>query len=228
VKIVFYTAIIGAYDTIKNPLFIDKNIDYLCFTDNPNLKSRVWKNQPIDPHFFHSDPQRIARFIKTHPHLYLPEHDISIWVDANYQIRLRNYQGFIDLNSKLGDFLSYKHPKRNCCLDEFKVCISSKIDNIKLMEEQRRIYESEGFFNCDDFLFHTAVLFRKNTEENKKINELWWKQISKFSKRDQLSLSYVFWKLQKKPILINKIYGETLRKSLYFTKYKHLKGRSEW
>ena len=42
-KIAVYTAFTGDYDTLKDPDFIDENCDYICFSDNPNLKSSVWR-----------------------------------------------------------------------------------------------------------------------------------------------------------------------------------------
>ena len=38
-RIVVYTAITGNYDELKEPIFIDQNIDYVCFTNNKNIKS---------------------------------------------------------------------------------------------------------------------------------------------------------------------------------------------
>jgi hypothetical protein len=32
-KIVVYTCISGLYDTLKDPSFVNKEIDYICFTD---------------------------------------------------------------------------------------------------------------------------------------------------------------------------------------------------
>ncbi|MCC9262297.1 MAG: glycosyl transferase, partial [Methanobrevibacter woesei] len=42
-KLLIYTAFTGSYDSLKEPEFIDDNCDYVCFTDNPNLKSDIWK-----------------------------------------------------------------------------------------------------------------------------------------------------------------------------------------
>jgi len=42
-RLVIYTAIIGNYDTLKDPEYIDENCDYVCFTDNRELKSDIWQ-----------------------------------------------------------------------------------------------------------------------------------------------------------------------------------------
>ena len=38
-----YTFIIGDYDNLKHPRIITPDWDYICVTDNPNLKSDVWQ-----------------------------------------------------------------------------------------------------------------------------------------------------------------------------------------
>lgn len=43
-KIVIYTAFTGNYDNLKEPEYIDENCDYVCFTDNPNIKSKYLEN----------------------------------------------------------------------------------------------------------------------------------------------------------------------------------------
>ena len=37
-----YTYIIGGYDSVKEPKVVTPGWDYICVTDNPNLKSEVW------------------------------------------------------------------------------------------------------------------------------------------------------------------------------------------
>lgn len=42
-KVLIYTAIFGNYDVITEPQYVDEYCDYICFTDNKNLHSKVWK-----------------------------------------------------------------------------------------------------------------------------------------------------------------------------------------
>lgn len=41
-KGVIYSAIIGDYDTPKEPEYINPNLDHILFTDNPDIVSNVW------------------------------------------------------------------------------------------------------------------------------------------------------------------------------------------
>ena len=47
-KIAIYTAFTGDYDTLKHPEVIDENCDYICFTDNAELTSDLWKIIPME------------------------------------------------------------------------------------------------------------------------------------------------------------------------------------
>ena len=47
-KGVVYSAIIGDYDRVKEPKYVDPDFDYILFTDNPNLQTKIWKVRLID------------------------------------------------------------------------------------------------------------------------------------------------------------------------------------
>lgn len=83
-SLVVYTSITGNYDKLKEPLFVADNITYVCFTNNYDIKSKIWnveyiKNSSIDNN-------HLAKHFKMNPHLYFPDYEISVWVDGKYQI----------------------------------------------------------------------------------------------------------------------------------------------
>ncbi|MGE6539335.1 hypothetical protein [Bacillus luti] len=47
-KVIVYTALFGNYDSVKEPLFIDENIDYILFTDNRSIQSNNWKTKILE------------------------------------------------------------------------------------------------------------------------------------------------------------------------------------
>ena len=65
-RIVFYTAVFGDYDNLLLPEQIDPSVDYVCFTDRPRNDYGVWQMRSAP--YYHPDPTRIARYVKTHPH----------------------------------------------------------------------------------------------------------------------------------------------------------------
>ena len=72
---VVYTAIIGNYDELKEPKVISEGFDYVCFTDDVKLKSKVWKIIVVDnPQRL--DNTRLSRKIKILCNFFLKESDL--------------------------------------------------------------------------------------------------------------------------------------------------------
>ncbi len=80
-RIVLYTAIFGKYDNLLLPECIDPEVDYVCFHGRARNDCGVWQMRAAP--YYHSDPTRIARWVKTHPHELFPDHDVAVWLDAN-------------------------------------------------------------------------------------------------------------------------------------------------
>ena len=89
-KIVIYSVSTGGYDELKTPKVFDPNVRYILFTDNKYFKSNVWEVNHVDFLDNDLDNRRKARYIKLNPHLVLPNHDISIWIDHCYVPRFNN------------------------------------------------------------------------------------------------------------------------------------------
>ena len=226
-EIIVFSCNIDNYDKIREPKFNDPKVSYLLFTDNKNIRYKVWKPIYIDSHKIDSDPQRVARYIKTHPHdLLPPTYKISVWIDSCYEICIKNFNLFIALNL-FNDISLFHHPKRTNIYDEFEVCKSGQLDFSSLITNQKEKYLKEGLPETIG-LYHTAVILRKNNKIIENLNNLWWKEIQMNSKRDQLSFSYCLWKLGIKADIINREFGINLYKSPYFEKYKHIRGRKKY
>ena len=127
-KIVIYTAIYGNKDTLKNPLFINKDYDYLCFTDNKNIKSNILKIIYKEP--VHEDSVRSAKIFKAKPHEFLQDYDISLWIDANFLIK-SDLSSFLVKSNYLekATMMLFQHDQgRGCIYDEASVLIKDKKD----------------------------------------------------------------------------------------------------
>ena len=73
-KLVIYTCIIGEYDYLKDPEYIDDNCDYICFTNNPKLKSDIWQIRFIENRDM--NVTKWQRHYKLFPNIYLSEYDL--------------------------------------------------------------------------------------------------------------------------------------------------------
>ena len=191
-KKVVYTAIFGNYDLIKEPEYVNEDWDYICFTNNKDLKSETFTVKYVDAIF--ENQTKNARMIKLLSHIYLIGYDYSLWIDGSVKLRGHNINELVEINLK-EDYISlHQHVKRDCVYEEKTACLIARKDDEALMHNQIAFYELEGM-PCNYGLFETAEIVRKQNDVNVKLlNMLWWHELNKNSVRDQLSLPYVFWK----------------------------------
>lgn len=193
-KKVIYTCISGEYDILKDPIYINTDYDYICFTDQ-HFESNVWDIRPIPKELNNLSQVKKQRFIKIMPHVYLKNYDFSIWVDGNVNI-LNDINEYTITNCKKedGTIIIGKHPSRNCIYDEMKACASLKKDSMEIMLPQINKYKEEGFPK-NYGLPQTCIIFRYHNEKDcVKVMEAWWNELKNGSHRDQLSFSYALWK----------------------------------
>ena len=199
-RIVVYTCITGGYDSIKEPSFVTPGVDYVCFTDNLSMKSKTWDIRPIPDELLGYTKVKQQRGVKILPHRYLPEYDISVWVDGNMDVK-----GNIVDYLKTFDFNTYsvfipEHPARKCIYKEKDACVRIKKitgDGIILANKQMERYRKEKFPENNGLVQTNIVIRKHNDEYSKKLMELWWSELKEYSHRDQLSFNYALWKTGK-------------------------------
>lgn len=191
-KICVYTCITGDYDNLKDLVFPDKDFDYICFTNNRNITSNFWKVIYIQDDKL--DNLTLARKIKILGHEELKKYDLTIWLDGAMQLRkpLSTFMNeCCDLDSY--DMVGFKHRDRDCIYDEIDTCVYLFKENI---ENAKKIYDFLKKENYPEHngLIESTVLVRKNNDDVKKLMNLWFDMLSKYSRRDQLSFNYCLWK----------------------------------
>ena len=191
-KLVIYTAFTGDYDTLKHPEVIDDNCDYICFTDNPDLESDLWKIIPMEESIL--DNNRKAKQYKLLPHKYLKDYKYSFWLDGTFKIKgsIREYiYRHIRADSKM---LVVVHTERDCVYEEYKASKIIPRYPRAVMEEQIEYYRSQGFPEHYG-LGVMGALFRQHNDPNViKVMDDWWDENIKYTNQDQLSFAYVSWK----------------------------------
>ena len=212
-KIVVYSVSTGGYDELKTPKVYDPNIRYILFTDNKYFKSDVWEVNHIDFIEDDLDNRRKARYLKINPHLVLPNHDISIWVDHCYVPRFNNTQELLnEINFFNNDIMCYNHDVRQCIYSESEEVKSQRLDYSEVVNSQMLKYRMEGFPH-NYGLFDSGFTIRKNNEKVNEFNNIWWNEVKNFSARDQLSQVYSSWKTDVK------IFPIPVGNSIYINKY---------
>ena len=214
-KIVVYTSYTGKYDKLRDPIFINENIDYLCFTDDKNFKSSIWQVNNLDLSF--KNNRRNSRLHKIKPHLFFEKYDWSIYIDSNVIIR-GDLNKLID-EVKSYNFSIYKHPYNTSTLiEEAQTIIKNKLDDEEIIRKQIEKYSKEVIeLNKLSFPTTTILIRKHNNDIVKKTMDTWWEEYMSLSQRDQMSILY--------SAHINKlelnILNNNVNNNEYFYKTKH-------
>lgn len=200
-KTMVYTAITGDYDTLKEIKYIDKEIDYYCFTNNPKIKSKTWKIMSLDnPELL--DFIRLERKIKILGcEEIFKNYDLAVYMDANIELR-KPVSEFIkkECDLKNYDFFSLIHSDRDCIYEEAKVCIDWKKDDKKIIEEEMTFLKKENFPEHYGLTANNFFVYKPNNNKIKKVQNCWWNMVKRYSRRDQLSFMYSLWKHKYKKV----------------------------
>lgn len=185
-KKAIYTVITNDYDVLRTPRVRQPECDYICFTDNPLLKSDSWVVVLIE-----KPSRHLQREIKILAHKYLPEYDMTIYVDANMEI-IRNFKA-MEISARKHGIALIKHNKRNCLYQEALTVVAINKDKSTFVEPQITAYRAEGM-PVNYGMYCSGVMIRFNTPAVNDFCELWWAEVEKHSHRDQLSITYALWK----------------------------------
>jgi hypothetical protein len=190
--LVFYSCLVNHRDSIKRIEYRETDARYVVFS-NQNMYAPGWEVRPLV--WTSPDATRTARYHKHHPFELFPECEVAVWLDMTHWA----YQSIIPLLKSGEDLLLMKHQERSLVAEEVEACAG--LDVTSVMKSQYDSYKCDGFKD-DVGLYSTSCMIRRNTECGKKLSSMWWAEIEKWSKRDQLSLPYCLWKLQITPGII--------------------------
>jgi len=205
-KIAIYTAFTGDYDTLKEPEVIDENCDYICFSDNPDLESDLWKIVLMEDSTL--DNNRKAKQYKLLPHKYLKDYKYSFWLDGTFKIK-GSIREYIYENIKAhSPMLVVVHTERDCVYEEYKASKIIPRYPRAVMEEQVNFYKSQGFPPHYGLGVMGAIFRKHNDERVIKLMEDWWDENIRFTNQDQLSFAYVSWKNDFHPSVSNVYYWD--------------------
>lgn len=197
-KIVIYTAIFGKKDDLIEPKYKPKNCVFVCFTDQ-DFKSDTWQIRKVAPEY--KDPVRAAKIFKILPHKYFPKYKYSIWIDGN--MLARGNVNILLKYLKSTNMAAYNHMGSNdawdCIYEEARQCIrltkkGSYKEEPALMQKQADHYREQGYPKHNGLITGMILVRKHNEPDVVKTMEDWWREIEKWSRRDQLSFNYTAWK----------------------------------
>lgn len=188
-SIVIYTAIIGDYDELHDPLYVDQGVDYVCFTDQENITSDIWQIKSIE-YSGDLDRRLLTRQYKLMPHRFLPQYNTSVWMDASMQI-IGSILELIHEYQVSSDMLFFPH-EGTCIYD---ITLGEQYREKKQVLLQQMVTYYEKGYPLDNGIIAGGFLARNhNLKTVISVMEEWYSQTELFSKRDQLSLPYALWR----------------------------------
>lgn len=189
-KFVLYTAIFGRLGRFNIPNISIPDVDRICLTDL-DVKSYFYQVRKMNLNQFLS--VRRQRWVKICiPDEIFDNYEYSVYVDCKRPMSV-DFEYLLSYMESGSDFLTRRHRRRSCIYDEGMFCIEKKKDHKAVILRQLEFYKSQNF-PVHHGLYRTGLLLRRHTKKMKWFSQLWWKQIEKYSHRDQISLPYVAWK----------------------------------
>jgi len=187
-----YTALIGDYEELnEQPVAVRSDINFVCFTDNKNLRSNTWKIVTVDP-TFKKDPIRSQRVIKLSPHQYLTNYDLSLYIDNTIILSVKPEDIFAEYNEHC-DFLIPSHSYRHSLLDEFMEVKQLSLDDPKRIDEQLSDYRATDGNCLSERPYWSGLLIRRHSMlEVRNVLRTWLYHVLRYTRRDQLSANYAF------------------------------------
>lgn len=195
-RIVIYSCITGNYDKCLTPLFHADNIEYVLFTDNPNIKTDYWKIVDIN-NMKKLEKLSLAeknRYIKMNPYsLFENKYDYAIYIDGNIQVVSEIRKLINCINDHYGISM-HEHRNRNDIYNEYKVCKLLNKGNKEYLEKQIAHYKRKKFPKNYGMLEANVFAVDLKNQSAKVIMSDWYKEFENSkSGRDQISLPYILW-----------------------------------
>lgn len=227
-KLVIYTAIFGDYDNLIEPDRHYGNCDFICFTDQKHLVSKIWDIILITDADL--KPNMMNRKYKILPHQFLADYDYSLYVDANIVVKESPYD-LVGKYMKFSTIFVPHHPKRNCLYQEAKACVAAGKANVFDVKKQMNRYKTDSFPKEYGLGENNIILRKHNEPKVIKVMLDWWQEMNKETERDQLSFAYVLWKnnleftfMEESSKNNNKYFAYTFHKGMS-SKYQLLKNK---
>lgn len=187
-----YTVITGNYNTLKDPKCELQGWDMICFTDDTGLTSSTWQIEVIPKAMLGGfGIKKTSRLFKILSCPFLGTYKTTVYIDGNVTI-LNDPTPLID---EAFPIQVMQHPSRHCIYEEGLAVQKFKLEDNELIIQQMNAYIADKFPEKLG-LGQNCIIIRNTCNELMKLEDTWWKEVKKWSYRDQLSLMYSLWKTE--------------------------------
>ena len=189
---VVYTCLFGYSELFNDFRYERDGIDFVCFTDDPDLRSDFWKIELLPRTLLH--PARAAKQLKALAHVYLPQYDLSMYIDNTIRLKAAPARFFDEfLAPATSPLVCFNHHERDCIYKEAKVVLSLGLDTPERVNTQMSLYRYLGY-PAKNGLANGALLLRRHRDPAlQQVMNTWVEQIFCHSRRDQLSMLPSCW-----------------------------------
>jgi hypothetical protein len=193
-RVVVYTANIGGYDPRMPSIErVDSQLRYVFVTDDPWRFAEgesPWEVVATESLF--DDEKLTSGFIKTHPGLFVPDADVAVWIDGNFE----NVSLTADVCRdavRVHPAAAIEHLLRSTVAAEAAEVSRQGLDDPIRVEALLDRLRSAGF--VDDWGLAATMLVIRDLRVGPvhRFNERWWSWIVDGSRRDQLSFTPALW-----------------------------------
>lgn len=192
-RCVVYTCLFGYSERFNDfPYERDGTVDFICFTDDPELRSSVWRIVHVPRGLL--DPARAAKRIKILAHRFVSQYESSLYVDNIVFLKQRPREVFERfLHTSSSPLVCFRHPWRQCIYDAAEAVIALNFDVPQRVNEQMAGYRRLGYPSGNGLTKSGFMLRRHNDPALIAVMESWFEQILRHSHRDQLSFKFAAW-----------------------------------
>jgi hypothetical protein len=167
---------------------------FVCFTDCPDrLSAKGWELLPLASPRHVMGGHFINRYHKFFAHRLFAQARWSIYIDGNLD-RCGDFAGLVQaLQHSCAGFGAFRHPHGHSLAREVEVCGLGAFDahDRAVIDSQIAQYLAAGI-NMEAQILAAYLIVRDHYADGlDRAMQLWWSQICRFARRDQISLPYV-------------------------------------
>ena len=203
-RVCVYSVLVGGYEKLlEQPVARSSDYDFILFTDDRDLTSETWQIR-TEELILPQDPARSSRYAKLLPHRALPGHDVSIYIDNSLLLREPPEIILADLLPDDSVFVLNAHDFRETVRDEFEAVVAGELDAPWVCAEQMEHYESWHPEVLQGKPLWSGFMIRRHRDPLLiRTMELWWTQLLRYSRRDQLSLTMALRETGLEPTILS-------------------------
>lgn len=191
----------SSYQLLVPPVYINNDIDYLCFTDSQLMhhdgtvyESPPWQLKIMERQ--HANSRTESRIYKFLPHIHLPEYDWTIYHASNVKLRADPVEIVEAVKDTGYSMMLLSHPWRDCLYGEIQFNRwTVESPEQRNSDAQRDRYCAEGFPEHNGMAACTFIVRNNRDPEIQRFGDFWWEEyIRAKNPRDQCCFEYCVWK----------------------------------